>query len=88
MTRTLIEQVFGILKRRFHILHSEIRMKPERVCTIVTVRCILHNIAIAQNEALPECKDYEPWYEDDNENFAGVETGQVVRNHIANTYFK
>jgi hypothetical protein len=60
-------------------------MRPERVCTIVTACSSLHNIAIDHNEALPECEDDEPWNEDDN--FAGVETGQAVRNHIANTYF-
>ena len=88
VTRSLIERVFGILKHRFHVLHSEVRMRPERVCTIVTACCILHNIAIDQNEALPECEDDEPWNEDDIDNFAGVETGQAVRNHIANTYFQ
>jgi hypothetical protein len=63
-------------------------MRTERVCTIVTACCILHNIAKDHNEALPECEDDEPWNEDDIDNFAGVETGQAVRNHIANTYFQ
>ena len=34
-TRTQVERAFGWLKRRFHVLHGEIRMKPERVCTII-----------------------------------------------------
>ena len=34
-TRCIIERTFGLVKRRFYILHSEIRMVPDRVCTIV-----------------------------------------------------
>ena len=34
-TRVTIERTFGWWKRRFHVLHSEIRMHPERVCTII-----------------------------------------------------
>ena len=50
ITRSIIERSFGILKRRFHILHSEVRMTPERVCTITVACCVLHNIAIDNNE--------------------------------------
>ena len=42
-TRCIIEQTFGLLKRRFHVLHSEIRMVPDRVCTIVAACFVLHN---------------------------------------------
>ncbi len=79
ITRSIIERTFGILKRRFHILHSEVRMTPERVCTITIACCILHNIAIDNNEPLPEYEDEEPF---EDVNFVGVETGQVVRNHL------
>ena len=47
-TRAQIEQAFGWLKRRFHVLHVEIRMAPERVCTIIgrviTIHDCLSNI--------------------------------------------
>ena len=59
-------------------------MASERVCTITVACFILHNIAIDNNEPLPV--DIEE-HSDVDIPFAGVETGQGVRNHIANTYF-
>uniref|UniRef100_A0A8C2CGZ4 DDE Tnp4 domain-containing protein n=1 Tax=Cyprinus carpio TaxID=7962 RepID=A0A8C2CGZ4_CYPCA len=38
---------------RFHCLHSEIRMAPERVCTIVCAAAVLHNICIDKRVPLP-----------------------------------
>ena len=49
-TRSSIEMAFGILKHRFHLLYSEIRMSPKRVCTLTAACCVLHNIAIDSNE--------------------------------------
>ena len=34
-TRVLVEQAFGRWKRRFHCLHGEIQMAPNRVCVII-----------------------------------------------------
>ena len=62
-------------------------MAPDRVCTIVVACCILHNIAIDNNEPLLNFDDSVPWDEEDD-NFVGNETGQAVRAHIANTYFQ
>ena len=86
VTRSTIERTFGILKRRFHILHSEVRMSPDRVCTIIAACCVLHNIAIDNNEPEDEEEeDEEPL--DLGNNYGGPETGQAVRNHITNTCF-
>ncbi|XP_044172238.1 putative nuclease HARBI1 [Acropora millepora] len=54
-TPCIIERSFGLLKRRFHVLHSEIRMAPDRVCTIIVACIVLHNIAIRLRE--PEVDD-------------------------------
>ena len=51
-TRVAIEQAFGVWKRRFHLLHSETRMKPEKVCMMTGTCAVLHNIAIFRNEPL------------------------------------
>ncbi|XP_052067175.1 putative nuclease HARBI1 [Mytilus californianus] len=37
-------------KKRFHILGSEIRMKPDKACRIIIACGVLHNIAIMRNE--------------------------------------
>ncbi|XP_028411145.1 putative nuclease HARBI1 [Dendronephthya gigantea] len=86
VTRCLIERTFGVLKRRFHVLHGEVRMCPKRVCAIVVACCILHNIAIEHGEPLDE-EEEEPLVEEINNYYDGVDTGTAVRNHIAATYF-
>ena len=50
-TTVAIEQAFGVWKR-FHLLHSEIRMKPEKVCMMIGACAVLHNIAILRKEPL------------------------------------
>ena len=60
-------------------------MRSETVCTIVAACCILHNITIDHNEALLEVEDDGPWNDDGGGDFVCVETGQAVRDHIANT---
>ncbi|XP_042148188.1 putative nuclease HARBI1 [Ixodes scapularis] len=44
-TRSVVERTIGQLKRRFHCLHAELRMLPERCCTIAVACCVMHNIA-------------------------------------------
>ncbi|KAK0149475.1 putative nuclease HARBI1 [Merluccius polli] len=42
-TRNVVERGIGQMKRRFHVLHGEIRLSPERESTVITVCAILHN---------------------------------------------
>ena len=82
----LIEQTFGILKRRFSCLHTEIRLSPQRACTVVVACCVLHNIAIFRGDILPNV-DLD--IQDDREEVIGDlrGDGKAVRDHIALNYF-
>lgn len=84
-TRVLIEQVFGRWKRRFHLLHSEIRMKPEKVCLLIGACAILQNIAIMFNEP-EEDRDVDQ-EEPEVEAHDGQDTGRQIREHITNNFF-
>ncbi|XP_062849608.1 putative nuclease HARBI1 [Trichomycterus rosablanca] len=52
-TRSVVERGIGQWKRRFHILHSEIRYSPEKVCRIIMACEILHNICKKRNIPSP-----------------------------------
>jgi hypothetical protein len=54
-TRVLIEQTFGIWKRRFALMHQEVRTSPERACKLIGCCAILHNIA--QSFGLPDVEE-------------------------------
>lgn len=84
-TRVVIEQTFGRWKRRFHVLHSEIRMAPEKVFMIVGACAVLHNIALQlhepmEDEEVDELADVDPYH--------GPQQGlSLLRDHICKTFF-
>ncbi|XP_068671313.1 uncharacterized protein [Montipora foliosa] len=83
-TRVVIEQTFGRWKRRFHVLHAEIRMGPEKVCVIVGAYAVLHNIAVRlhepmEDEEVDELADVDPYH--------GPQQGLSLRDHICQTFF-
>jgi hypothetical protein len=47
-TRSVVERGIGQLKRRFHVLHGEIRICPYKPCKVIIACCILHNICKAR----------------------------------------
>nr|XP_022304810.1 uncharacterized protein LOC111111912 isoform X2 [Crassostrea virginica] len=84
-TRVTIERTFGWWKRRFHVLHSEIRMHPERVCTIIGACAVLHNLAIIFREPLiDEDCDVDGSFQGQ---YIGPEDGKNIRNYITQNYF-
>ncbi|KAK3859062.1 hypothetical protein Pcinc_034785 [Petrolisthes cinctipes] len=96
-TRCVVERCIGQLKRRFHVLHGEVRLSPEKTCKIIHVCGMLHNICKARNIPLPPDEE-----EDDvdgaaepnedvpaNPNAAGPagRNGHHFRDYIANLQF-
>ena len=84
-TRVAVEQAFGWWKRRFHVLHSEIRMKPEKTCLVIGACAVLHNIAIQRNEPI----DHQVQADEQPAVVAyhGPENGKAIRDHICDTFF-
>ena len=83
----LIEQTFGILKRRFSCLHTEIRLSPQRACTVVVACCVFHNIAIFRGDIQPNV-DLTDNQDDREEVIVDLRgDGKAVRDHIALNYF-
>lgn len=83
-TRVCIEQTFGRWKRRFHLLHSEVRMDPEKVCQLIGACAVLHNIALSFNEPIEDDGNIE---DNDVDEYHGPENGNMIRDHITNTFF-
>lgn len=88
-TRVMIECAFGRWKRRFHSMHGEVRLQPDKACKLIVVTAALHNWAI--DRRLP---DFEGKYDDmshDVSEAAGYsvvdENGRGMRDHIAQTFF-
>lgn len=84
-TRVAIEQAFGWWKRRFHLLHSEIRMKPEKACLLIGACAVLHNFAIIRRE--PQLDHAVADDQPDPICYRGPEDGKVVRDYICRTFF-
>lgn len=59
-----MERGIGQLKRRFHVLHGEIRQSPERASRIIMACGILHNICKARN--IPLLDDHGDDNDDDD----------------------
>lgn len=53
-TRCVVERGIGQLKRRFHVLHGEVRVSPQKTCKIILSCAVLHNICKDRNIQLPE----------------------------------
>ena len=88
-TRNVVERGIGQMKRRFHVLHGEIRLTPERASTVITVCAILHNLCKRRN--IPQPDDDDDDDDDDGDQhdneFGRVEpSGLAFRDHFENTF--
>ena len=83
-SRTRVEQAFGILKRRFHCLHDEIRLEPEVACKVIVCAVILNNIALRRNDEVEPLLERR-WLIEPVEN--DTVTGAIVRDDIQRNFF-
>lgn len=61
----MVERGIGQWKRRFHVLHGEIRFTPPaKVCQVIEVCAMLHNICKEGNTAIPAGEDLAAIAED------------------------
>ncbi|KAJ8349615.1 hypothetical protein SKAU_G00247450 [Synaphobranchus kaupii] len=99
-TRGIIERIFGILKSCFRCLDRSggaLLYSPCKVCKVVVVCCILHNIAIRAGVRLGEQEaeaegegDFDSNEEEPNAPLGEVrpERGRDVRLNIIRNYFE
>ena len=46
----MVEQTFGILKRRFNVLHDGFRVEPGQAVEYISSCVVLHDIGIDRND--------------------------------------
>ncbi|CAH1974756.1 unnamed protein product [Acanthoscelides obtectus] len=71
-TRNTVEQQYGVLKRRFPVLATGLRLKLENSINVILACSVLHNICIDKNEDVP------PVEVENIEN--DIQNGQMERN--------
>ncbi len=96
-TWAVVERGIGQLKRRFHVLHGEVRLTPDKVCKVIIACAILHNICKARQIAEPLEGDGDENSDDDDD--GGEEnihfpqgnlapSGLPYRAHFTNLHFR
>ncbi|XP_071119318.1 putative nuclease HARBI1 [Haliotis cracherodii] len=86
-TRVLVEQSFGILKRRFSCLHSGLRTTPQNACKIITACVILHNIGIDRKDIINVDHDDIDTNNNVIVHVADEWTGSNVRKNLCQQFF-
>jgi hypothetical protein len=61
-TRNVVERQYGVWKGRFPILQLGMRLKLNTVFAVIISTAVIHNLAIEENEDIPE-----EWLEDIDE---------------------
>ena len=89
-----MERGIGLLKRRFHVLHGEIRVSPGKTSQIVMVCAALHNLCKERNLELPDEQGIGLEDQPDEQNHiqpiqpAQVRNGLLYRDNFANLHFR
>ena len=85
-TRVIIEQTFGIIKRRFQVLH-EIRANPQQAVQYIIACVVLHNIGILRGDILDLDLDADNMPRQNARQVDDQPDGAAMRRHIIATYF-
>jgi len=98
-TRCTIERCIGVLKRRWHCLHTELRIAPHKACEVICACVVLHNRATefyGNDNNDVEHNDDDSASGDDNSSCAGptslseqarVAAGKAARERLINNVF-
>lgn len=88
-TRVLIEQTFGVLKRRFQCLHHEMATEPEQAVTYIVACTVLHNLGIERGDVLPNANgEIVPPADDIMNQCNGRNDGMAMRQLIVQNFFQ
>ena len=88
VTRVLVEQTFGILKRRFACLHNELRTSPEQAIVYITACAVLHNLGIERGEIMNlDQLDRFDEHEGPLNNVIVRQDGSSTRKRLVDTFF-
>ena len=89
-TRVLIENAFGVWKRRFAVLNTPNRRKIQNIACDIRSTAILHNFAKHNNDPVPEAESpiSLPTTSDPHQIPSEIEShGFMVHRHLINTVF-
>jgi len=93
-TRCTIERCIGVVKRRWHCLHNELRVAPAKACKIICACLILHNRATELCHPVPDDLPLEeqpdaPSAEDACQptEHARVTAAKLARQHLIQQFF-
>ena len=59
-TRCTVERCIGVIKRRWHCLHTELRVAPAKACKVICACFVLHNRATQLHHPVPDEEDEGP----------------------------
>nr|XP_022325467.1 putative nuclease HARBI1 [Crassostrea virginica] len=86
-TRVLVEQTFGILKRRFQCLHHEMTTEHPQAAVYVVACAVLHNISIQRGNLFNNVDGNLLHVDNDGLRFVGGNDWLLMRQHIVNNFF-
>ena len=86
-TRVLVEQTYGVIKRRFNCLHVGMNVEPNTAALYTACCGILHNIGIERGDIMHTDHEDLPQLFDDVPVLHDRHDGESMRDQICSTFF-